>query len=642
MGKKIQFVIAFAIFLKKMGWKYFAFKIYRIIISKLSIFEKRFPTTSFREISNVELRLWYEKEPGGIFLKKEERNHAWKSFDLTTSGLENRISNYKKGNKLFFKYKWYTSKELGAWNYNPLSNKEYPMVHWTKLELLNKELGDIKYIWEKSKFLEIQDYMMYDLATSQSHSNIIIENILNWIDKNPVNIGPNWSCSQEISLRLINWLMFISFYKDELYHENKTALKKIIKSILEQILHVKENINFSKIAVRNNHAFSEFLGLFLVGKMFDFIPEISKFKEIGETGFRKEFDFQIFKDGTDNQYSINYYRTKIQLISIYLNQIKDKTEFITSHQQKLNNIVKFFEVIMGSNGKVPNYGANDGSLYFRFNETQDALSFLPQIATFEKLIGSSFRLDSNSNMTDDYLWFENKVLEQPSKERKKNNEINFFPDSGYLAINKEDVFMFVRLGTHAFRPGQADNTHIDLWKKGEPILCDSGTYSYNLSTDEKNNYDFGISKFHNILVINDDNQMKSAMNFIWLNWTEVKDIIIKDNVIDSNISVSCKLIGYKHINTNLEIERTIILDYGINTINVKDQVNSLKNIEKISHNWIVKNKQLIKKMISKEVSKEVGIIEQDIKISENYRKLVPAKRYSSDSYTNCIETEIHF
>jgi len=642
MGKKIQLIISFTVFLKKMGAQYIVFKISRIIQNKLNLFKKRFPQENLRLVTDNEVKLWYLKNYKGIFLNRENRSKKWQNFDLEGSNLEKRILNYKNGDKLFFRYKWYSKSQMGDWNYNVRSNKTYPLQHWTKLNLLDSDLGDIKFVWEKSKFTETQDVMVYDLVTGQSNKNLILNDMLSWISKNPVNTGPNWACSQEISLRLINWLMYISFYKEELHKNNFLELKIIIQSIFSQILHVKENINFSKKAVRNNHAFSELLALYLVGKMFNHIEEISKFEKIGYDGFIKEFKFQIFDDGSDNQYSLNYYRTKIQLTSIFINQLNDKSKFIQQNKNKLEAMVNFFNAIIIDNGQVPNYGANDGSLYFKFNATNEISNFLPQVLTFVKIIKSSnFKFNNTKLFSDDYLWFENEES-QIQQNITYCKEIQFFPDSGYLTVNKNNLYMFIRLGSHKFRPSQSDNTHIDLWKKGKPILSDSGTYSYNISSIDKEKYKFDSSKFHNVLVINDASQMKSLMNFILLDWTYVEDIKIEDNTNQNEIRVSCKLSAYRYLNSKLKINRTIVLNYKNCTINIKDKLNSMRNIDTIKHNWISKNPELITSIKSKSYSQNLEVTSQEIKISTKYGNLTTATRYNSVTSTNSIESQIHF
>ena len=66
---------------------------------------------------------------------------------------------------------------------------------------LSKEAGDIKYVWEKSRFSFLYDVIRYDYHFDDDQSEFIFKQIEDFIDKNPINQGPNYKCSQEISLR---------------------------------------------------------------------------------------------------------------------------------------------------------------------------------------------------------------------------------------------------------------------------------------------------------------------------------------------------------------------------------------------------------------------------------------------------------
>src|SRR5690606_29270908 len=109
----------------------------------------------------------------------------------------------------------------------------------------------------------------YDFHFEKDNGEFVFSQIEDWIEKNPVNKGPNWKCSQEISLRLFNWCYALAFYK------NSSALtedrwNKIQSVIYWSFHHVYHHINFSRIAVRNNHAITETLCLALSEMLFPF------------------------------------------------------------------------------------------------------------------------------------------------------------------------------------------------------------------------------------------------------------------------------------------------------------------------------------------------------------------------------------
>ena len=60
---------------------------------------------------------------------------------------------------------------------------------------------------------QIENVFLNDKNVPIEQNQKFLNEIIDWIDKNPVNCGPNWKCSQEISLRVMNWVFAIYFYK---------------------------------------------------------------------------------------------------------------------------------------------------------------------------------------------------------------------------------------------------------------------------------------------------------------------------------------------------------------------------------------------------------------------------------------------
>ncbi len=53
--------------------------------------------------------------------------------------------------------------------------------------------------------------------------------------------------------------------------------------------------------------------LYLVGLLFEFYPEAERWKNKGKRFFEQEILYQIYKDGSYLQYSMNYQRVVMQL-----------------------------------------------------------------------------------------------------------------------------------------------------------------------------------------------------------------------------------------------------------------------------------------------------------------------------------------
>ena len=67
---------------------------------------------------------------------------------------------------------------------------------------------------KKHDFLFLYDVIRYDYHFEDDQSAYVFKEIEDFITKNPINQGPNYKCSQEISLRVLNWTFALYYYKD--------------------------------------------------------------------------------------------------------------------------------------------------------------------------------------------------------------------------------------------------------------------------------------------------------------------------------------------------------------------------------------------------------------------------------------------
>ena len=63
------------------------------------------------------------------------------------------------------------------WHLNPKSNYVYDKnIHWSEINDFSEEQGDIKYVWENSRFNFITTLIKYDHILKQNSSEYIFTN----------------------------------------------------------------------------------------------------------------------------------------------------------------------------------------------------------------------------------------------------------------------------------------------------------------------------------------------------------------------------------------------------------------------------------------------------------------------------------
>ena len=613
--------------ISNMGMRYVFFRVSYIVKSKVGWHKKVFPINpDSKEFITVEQ--WKENLPPFFFYGKKIKGlEARKTKKLVDS-----VRSIKEGEYLFFNKEKINLGKSYNWTTNPLTGFIYDInKHWSEIHDISSEAGDIKYVWEKARFSFLYDLIRYDFHTKEDQSEFVLTEIETFIDKNPINQGPNYKCSQEISLRVLNWTFALYYYKDSNFLTSDLFVK-IMNSIYWQIHHVYHNIHFSRISVRNNHSITETLMLYLSNKLFPFIPETKKWSAKGKKWFEQEIAYQIYEDGTFLQFSMNYHRVVVQLLTwgIQLAKLNGDT-FDKVVYKRAQKSLDFLDACIDSvSGELPNYGSNDGALFFKLTN-DDYRVYRSQLDDLRAVINGYIYFGSNSS-----LWY---GIQPKQKKQAALPEISEFTKGGYYIIQEGNTKTFIRCGAYKDRPYQSDNLHIDIWIDGKNVLRDNGSYQYNTSK-ELINY-FNGSEGHNTISVDGKDQMLKGDRFIWNYWVKYA----KANLIESQNKFVFKgeIKGFKHLDSNILHQRIVTKSKGLNEWIVKDIISGVKN--KISFQyWHFSNEMIDRLSITSldRNNKKLEPILEEKWYSSYYGVKEKSTRLSFESNTNMFTTKITY
>ncbi|TCK70536.1 heparinase II/III domain-containing protein [Lonepinella koalarum] len=597
---------------KNMGTRYFIYRVHHEIEKRLGLLKRKHPTDlSFS--NHISLEQWrneYTVNNAGFLInfKNQERD-----FPV----LEEKAKRILAGELEFFNAEWLYLGKGYNWITNPSNGYVYDAnKHWSEIQDISEVAGDIKYVWEKSRFSWLLTLIRYDYYFEKDLSEFVFSEIESWIDHNHINKGPNWRCSQEISLRLFNWYFALNYYKDSAaLTENRW--EKIINVIYASFHHVYTHINFSRIAVRNNHAITETLCLALSEILFPFISETKKWAKQGRKWFEQEIAYQIYDDGTFLQFSMNYHRVVIQLLTfgISITERVGKPFSNVVYDKAYKSLNFLYQCTQDENGWLPNYGSNDGALFFPWSDT-DYRDYRPQLNSLHKLLTGKNLYADELFSTELNWWGISKKIDTHYPALHKIQGIIEYPIGGYILICDQNTFTFIRCGSHKDRPAQADNLHIDVWVAGKNILRDSGTYKYN-TTQENLNYFMGTQS-HNTVVVNGQSQMLKGDRFIWYYWTQKENSVIAET--EDCYTFNGVIKGYSFLNEEARIFREVRKVKGKLIWFITDEIIGLDSYEK-QQIWHIDDNPI------------------EFVVSENNTVLEPRNVVSFDSkYYGVIET----
>jgi hypothetical protein len=211
-------------------------------------------------------------------------------------------------------------------------------------------------------------------------------------------------------------------------------------------------------------------------------------------------------------------------------------------------------------GWLPNYGANDGALFFKLNSGHYR-DYRGQLQALAFTAGMDIGLES-----EDAGWYG--LERQNANEWRPADGIHSFDKGGYYLIREPETFTFIKCGSYKDRPSQADNLHIDIWVKGENILLDAGTYKYN--TDAQTMRYFSGTQSHNTVMLDNSDQMLKGGHFLWFYWSQSIEAGLKEE--GDSFVFSGEVNAFKYIKDDIVHRRTVVKRKGVAVWEVKDEI----------------------------------------------------------------------
>lgn len=415
------------------------------------------------------------------------------------------------GELRYFSWDW---RRRTGWRSNPDNGFETPLVHWSQIKDFDAQQGDIKWIWEPSRFDWAVTLARAFAATGDAkYERTFITLLKDWREHNPPNQGINWYCGQECSLRLMSLLVAATVF---LSPEARDLISTTIAALAER---VEPTMGYA-IGQHNNHGTSEAAGLYLAGCALPDHPSSTRWRTEGKKILERLVLEQFAIDGSYVQHSFVYQRLSLRaclLAALAARRLEDGL-LDGRVEDRLSFGVDFLRQMMVApgEGRLPNYGANDGANAVALSQCA-YLDFRPVIQVGMALLDHEVGFDAGP-WNEELLWFglpSTLPLAEPV-------ETEFFAMSGgYARISEQGWDVFMRAPNYTDgRPGQADALHVDVWYNGRPVAIDSGTYSYNdLEGWSKH---FKSTAAHNTVMVDGKDQMPLASRFLYTDWTKAE------------------------------------------------------------------------------------------------------------------------
>ena len=471
------------------------------------------------------------------------------------------------------------------WNRDPKTGTVAPLTFGKILNYRDELLvGDIKYLWEPNRHLELVTLAQAWHLTREPHYLAACRSLLeSWIEQCPYPLGVQWTSSLEHSVRVVNWAFawqLIGGEHSEVFagDAGQAFKSRWLASIYQHCRFIAGH--FSRYSSANNHLLGEYMGLLVASLTWPLWPESSRWQATAMSGFEREALLQNAADGVNREQAIWYHHEVADMMLLCgLVARANGREFSRAYWQRFECMLEFIASLMTVSGSVPMLGDSDDAVMVRLDPTPQANVYRSLLASgavlFERgdFKAKATALDAKTQwlLGDTAVeQFEKLPMQQVAMRRA-------FPEGGYYILGGEfDTAREVRIVADAAplgylsiaAHGHADALAFTLSVGGCDLLIDPGTYAYHTQSHWRD-YFKGTSA-HNTVRIDSADQSVSGGKFMWVRHAQARCEEFSDSA-DAQIWQASHD-GYQRLKDPVTIARRLEYRHATRRLKVIDQI----------------------------------------------------------------------
>lgn len=419
------------------------------------------------------------------------------------------------------------------WNRNPDNGALLPLSYGKVMSFRDTAVtGDIKYLWEPNRHLELVCLAQAWQATNDMRFLEGIGTLLeSWFVQCPYPLGPNWSSALEAGIRLINWSIvwqLIGGLQSPLFEHpvGKVLRADWLSSVWRHAEFIRSHP--SRHSSANNHLIGELAGLFVAGATWPFWDEAKQWRRHAREGLEREALAQNAPDGVNREQTTAYQQFVWDfLLFAGLAARATGKPFSEAYWLRMEAMLEYVAAIMDAGGNVPMFGDADDGRVSGFSLAAGGCPFQSQLASGAVLFSNAGLARKAGYVDARTRWLLGReacapfdaLLLQAAPATARTD----FPDGGIYVLGANldtpDELRIVAdaaplgLGGIAAH-GHADALSFTLSVAGREFLVDPGTGTYHGPRAWRDG--FRGTAMHNTLSIGDEDQAVSGGKFMWV------------------------------------------------------------------------------------------------------------------------------
>jgi hypothetical protein len=397
------------------------------------------------------------------------------------------------------------------WNFDFVSGKDWPHGSSELITVVRNDGSDVKIPWDLSRlqFLPVLG-KAWRISGKDDYKECGKRLLSDWIEKNPIGFGINWTIAMEAALRAISICFFLELLWPAI-QDDMEWVEKVTHSLWQHLLYIEAHNEFSYLA-RSNHYLSNIIGLFCLSSYLQG-PRDHGRRELYSSLVQREIEEQVYEDGGSFEASSGYHVLATQMFSTaYELMLAQNLRVADEFPARLCKMYGFLAALTDEKGFAPHIGdCDDGRVELLTDdlvqmtnpqpESRHSLKVSGLLGIGQTLFGQDF-----GGTSDDAAWHAAAPVRSANVERNCSYEV--FPRSGVVAVRHDHakaIFLAQPNGIH----GKGSHTHNDklsvlLWIDGKELLVDSGTGCYTRDATMRNR--FRSTSAHNTLQVDDAEQ----------------------------------------------------------------------------------------------------------------------------------------
>jgi hypothetical protein len=469
-----------------------------------------------------------------------------------------------------------------AWNRDPDSGVVGPAIYAGDIAITNREqVGDIKHVWELNRHLHlVRLAQAWTVTNDAAWLHALHAQLRSWLDQCPPLVGPNWTSSLELGIRLINWGLVWQLIGGEGSGLFAGEAGQRLRADWLDSIHAHCSAiarHLSRHSSANNHLIGELAGLYVGASIWPCWKASGAWLEQARRELEHEAQAQFSRDGVNREQAFAYhvFSSEFLFVAGLVGQACDHP-FSRAYWTSLQRALRFLRSVRDVGGNVPMVGDADDGIVFRLDapggDRADQLLALGDAV-----------LRRMQPAHPGVRWLLHAVPgKRPDADPHESDTGWAFPDGGYLLFGShfgeaDEIKGMVDCGPLGYlgiaAHGHADALALTLSVGGEECLVDPGTYSY-WQEPKWRDYFRGTSA-HNTVRIDGLDQSVSGGRFMWLKKARASIERMPQSPHEFDFRGAHD--GYERLADPVRHMRSVRYDAASATLTVRDEIAAKKH-----------------------------------------------------------------